>query len=337
MLEFPHGRSDRAHLGPSHVNRRLALRAIAGGPLASSLAGRAAKPARVPRVGTLFPDADDAGEIVDQLRPLGYEEGRTVVFVSKGGADKAALESAARELVAAKVDVIVANSTEEALAAKRVTTTIPIVMVYGLAPVEMGLVQSLSRPGGNVTGTAAVPLELSIKSVGLLRSAVPTLKQLAILGKADPWGELVQREMEQAAHAAGIQTRAYPIGAAADLDRALTDIERRPPDGMAVGFGLIPSYDRIGQFAVKQRLPAIYPVAPAVIRRGGLMSYSPNYPILIKRTAAIVHRIIQGAKAQDTPVEQPTQFVFAVNLKTARAMGFTFPQSVLLSADIVIE
>jgi putative tryptophan/tyrosine transport system substrate-binding protein len=319
------------------VNRRRGLGAIAGSLLVSSFGSRAAKARRAARVGTLFGDHDDAAGIVEALRPLGYEEGRSVVFVSRRGDGNVELAAGARELVAAKVDVIVAGSTEEALAARQVTTTIPIVMVYGLAPVEMGLVQSLARPGGNVTGTAAVPLELSIKSVGLFRSAVPTLKQLAILGKADEWGELVRREIEQAAHAVGIQTRPYRIGAAADLDQALLDIEQRPPDGMTVGLGLIPSYDRIVDFAAKRRLPAIYPVAPAVIHWGGLMSYSPNFPLLIQRTAAIVHRIIQGAKAQDTPVEQPTQYAFAINLKTARAMGFTFPQSVVLSADIVIQ
>jgi len=319
------------------MDRRSGLRAITAGLLTAPFAGRAAAAEKVPRVGTLFSGYDDAAGIIAALKPLGYEEGRTVEFVSRSGDGRAALEAGARELLAAKVDVIVAGSTDEALAARKVTATIPIVMVYGLAPVEMGLAQSLGQPGGNVTGTAAVPLELSTKLVGLFRSAVPTLKQLAILGKADRWGELVRREVEQAAHAVGIQTSAHPIGEAGDLDRALIDLARRPPDGMVVGIGLIPTYGRIVEFTVKQRIPAIYPVAPAVIRFGGLMSYSPNFPVLIKRTAAIVHRIIQGAQPNDTPIEQPTQYVFAVNLKTARAMGFTFPQSVLLSADIVIQ
>jgi len=320
-----------------HVNRRTGLRAIAGALVASSFAGRAATPGKLTRIGTLFSSADSDAGIVEALRGFGYEEGRTVEIISKSGSGKAALEALARELVSAKVDVIVAGSSEEALAAKQMTSTIPIVMVYGLAPVEMGLVQSLARPGGNVTGTAAVPLELSTKSIDLLRSAVPALKQLAILVKADRWGATVQREQERAAQALGIQTRSYPIDVAADLDHALLELQRRRPDGMTVGLGLIPHFERIVDFAAKQRIPAMYSVAPAVIRWGGLMSYSPNLPVVMQRTAAIVHRIVQGARPEDTPVEQPTKYFFAVNLKAARAMGFTFPQSVLLSADRVIE
>lgn len=319
------------------MNRRAGILAITSGLLVTSLAIHAATPRTKFRIGVLVPSWNDLSYFVDALRVVGYEEGRNVEFIFRRADNEQELDARAKELVASKVDLIVADSAEQTRAAKRATSTIPIVMLYGLAPVELGLIASLARPGGNVTGTAAVPLELAAKSVDIFRNTIPSLKRLTILVDVDPWGQAIQRETERAAQALGIATSSLQVHTPADLDRAFVQLEGLRPDGITVGIGLVPQYPRVIQFAAMHRLAAMYAVAPAVIRWGGLMSYSPNLPAVVARTAAIVDRILKGAKPADIPVEQPTRYVLAINLKTASELGLTVPQAILMSADIVVK
>jgi putative ABC transport system substrate-binding protein len=318
------------------MNRRAGIRAVASGLLAAALASHAATPRKTYRIGVLAPSWEGLSSFEQALRAVGYEEGRNAEFVVRRADSQEELDALATELVASKVDVIAASSTREILAAKRATSTIPIVMIYGVAPVELGLIDSLARPGGNVTGTAAVPLELAGKAIEIFRNTVPRLRRLTVLIDLTPTGKILQRETERAAQALGIETSSLHVHTPADLDSAFVELQRNRPDGVTVRFGLVPQYREVIRFAALHRLPAIYAVIPAV-RWGGLMAYSPNLPAVHARTAAVVDRILQGTKPKDVPVEQPTRYVLAINLKTAKELALTIPQSVLVRADIVVE
>jgi putative ABC transport system substrate-binding protein len=319
------------------MRRREASAWAAAGWAAGVLGAHAAAPPRIARIGTLLLDAD-LSFLRQSLQEIGYAEGTNVVFVARPlDVPQAELDASARELVAAGVDVIVSGPAAATQAVRRATTTIPIVMFYAHAPVEMGLVASLARPGGNVTGTIAAPLELAAKAIELLRDSLPRFRRVVVLAGVDDWSRLYLRETERAARALAVAHGSMQIDSAAELDSAFAALEHEPPDGIAVGIGVIPYYDRIVRFAAARRLPAIYAVIPAVTRHGGLMAYSTNYPALMTRTAAIVDRVLRGAQPADIPVEEPTRYVLAINQRTARALGLTIPRAVLVRADVVVE
>ena len=319
------------------TQRRAVLGAIAGCWAAWPLACRGATNAKVHRVGALCAGDGSIGYFWEQFRALGFEEHRNVEYVLKDVDATGDLAGHAAKLVGANVDVIVACSNDEARAAMRATSRIPIVLLYGAVPVEAGLVASLARPGGNVTGSAAISTDLASKSVDIFKSAVPTLRNLSIIvNLTDSVGKILHGATEGAAKQLGLAVATRQVSDEASLSRAFAEMSRDRPDGIVVSISVLDFIPRIIEFAARQRLPAMYPVAPAV-REGGLMAYSPNWLPQSQRNAQIVDLILKGTHPRDIPVEQPVRYSFAINLKTARAMSLEIPRSVLLRATTVIE
>ncbi|HEV8458500.1 MAG TPA: ABC transporter substrate-binding protein, partial [Methylomirabilota bacterium] len=277
------------------------------------------------------------------LRDLGYVEGRNVVIEyrdAEGNVER--LPALAAELVALKVDVIVVGGTPAVLAAKQATKTIPIVFTVAADPVADGLVTSLARPGGNVTGLSNLGPELVGKCLEQLKQAVPGVSRVAVLWQPGAFGERTEKDMlkeaEVAARALGVRPQFVEARGPDDFDRAFSDMTRARAGALTVL--LSPMFfnerRRLVDLAAKNRLPAVYQVREFV-DAGGLMSYGANLADLVRRAATYVDRILKGAKPGDLPVEQPTKFELVINLKTAKALGLTIPQSVLGRADEVIQ
>ena len=272
------------------------------------------------------------------LRERGYAEGRNLVWESRatdGSLDQ--LGRFADELVRLKVDVILARASSGALAAKRATTSIPIVFFAVYAPVEVGLVPNLRHPGGNVTGVAVNASDLSGKRVQLLKELVPTLRRVAILSHPPhPTDALQLRGAEDAGRSIGVQIEAVPVRGADDFAPALRAL--RGVDGVLNTDTplFVTNRARLVDAAAGSRLPAIYP-ARVYVEAGGLMSYGSNVPELWRRSAVYVDKILKGAKPGDLPVEQPAAFELAINNRTARAIGLTIPPSLTLRADRIVE
>ena len=275
------------------------------------------------------------------LRELGYVEGKTFVLELRyGEARPERLPDLARELVSLKPDVIVAAGVDLATAAvKRHTQTIPIVMVNTTDPVGTGLVASLARPGGNITGLTNVSSELSGKRLELLREAVPGLSRVAVLWNPDVRGAILDyKGTESAARSLRLEPQSVEVSRAEDLDRALSVVTSQRAQAIVVlpnpiGFGNRP---QITSFAQRNRLPSMY-AQREYVDNGGLMSYGPSTAELFRRAATYVDKILKGAKPADLPIEQPTKFELVINLKTAKALGLTIPQPLLLRADQVIQ
>jgi putative ABC transport system substrate-binding protein len=277
------------------------------------------------------------------LRDLGYVDGRSVVIEyrdAEGKYDR--LPARAAELVALKVDVIVAADTPAALAAKQATRTLPIVFIGAGDPVTIGLVTSLARPGGNVTGLSLLAPELVGKRLELLKQAVPGVGRVAALWQPGFVGERTEKDMlkevEVAARALGVRLQFVGARGPADFDRAFSDMTRARADALTVlGSAMFANERRrVVDLAAKNRLPGVYGFREYV-DAGGLMAYGPNVADLFQRAATYADKILKGAKPGDLPVEQPTKFELVLNLKTAKALGLTIPQSVLVRADQVIE
>jgi len=322
------------------MNRRdtvLALLALGAAPLAWAQPTR-----RAYRIGVLlhFWPPERFVVLSAPLRDLGYEEGRNIVFdyrFAEGQEDR--LPGLAADLVAKKVDLIIAWFNQETLAAKRATSTIPIVMAFSIAPVESGLVASLAHPGGNVTGTTLQGPETAGKILQVLRDAVPRVSRVTILFEPEfPGMKFYLRATERAAEAMGIRLTLLPGRTLAEIESAFTLSARERPDALyVVPTGAIFTHRaRVIDFAARQRLPAIY-TTKYPVTEGGLISYSQDQAALARRAAAIIDRILKGAKPAELPVEQPTKFDLVINLKTAKALGLTIPQSLLLRADEVIQ
>ena len=272
------------------------------------------------------------------LRERGYVEGQNLVWEFRstdGSLDQ--LPQFAEELVRLKVDVILARASSGAMAAKKATTSIPIVFFAVYAPVEIGLVPNLGHPGGNITGVAVNASDMAGKRVQLLKELVPTLKRVAMLSHPSHPTNAVQLQGAQAAaRTLGVQLRAEPVGGADDFGPALKAL--RGTDGVLNADTplFVTHRTRLVDAAAGSRLPAIYP-ARVYVEAGGLMSYGPNLPDVWKHAASYVDKILKGAKPGDLPVEQPTTFELVINLKAAKALGLTIPQPVLLRADEVLQ
>jgi putative ABC transport system substrate-binding protein len=280
------------------------------------------------------------------LHELGYTEGKNMVieqrYVASGFAGAAGQQERIRELVAElvrlKVDVIVASGT--AVEAKAVTTTIPIIFIASAAPVELGLVESLAHPGGNVTGLSDFHGHLVAKRLELLKEVVPAAARIAFLWMAGSLtAPLYVQALQAAAPGVGVTLLACEIAGPDDVDRALTALAQERPEALVVHptvSGNPHRRSRVFAFAVQHRLPAIYTTAP-MVEAGGLMSYGAHFPDLYRRAATYVDKILKGTKPADLPVEQPMKFELVLNLHTARQMGLTIPASVLFQADRVIQ
>jgi putative ABC transport system substrate-binding protein len=309
---------------------------------------QAQQPKKVPRIGYLSA-GDPASESTRSeviwlaLRELGYVEGQNIAIeyrYSHGKNDRAS--ELAAELVRLRVDVIVVAGGDPWIrAAKNATKTIPIVMVgVGADPVEAGLVESLARPGGNVTGITNLGPELGGKRLELLKEAVPKLARVAVL--YDPASPGTAREMQEllpvAARALGLTVQAWDVRAADGFEKVFAALSKERPDGLYVLAGPLVRANgkRIADFALKSRLPSMYAIRESV-DAGGLMYYGADVADSYRRVAYYVDRILKGAKPADLPVEQPTKFELVINLKTAKQIGLTIPQSMLYRADKVIK
>jgi len=326
------------------MDRRALLGTMAAGLLAASRIGHAEVAGRVRRVGILSIETGREGAdaaLPSALKELGWIPGQNLVFEARYAAGRPdRLPALAAELVKLKVDVIVTILNQEALAAKRATTTIPIVMFLGVYPVQAGLVASLARPGGNVTGTTVGPVTAG-KYLELLKDAVPKLSRVALLldilfpGLADTnSGE----ELRSEAGRLGLTVTPIFAQRANDVDGALARIAKDRPGALwVVPIGPLAARTRdVIDFATRHGLPTIFP-ARFFTEEGGLMSYGHDRAYLVKRVASYVDRILKGAKPGDLPVEEPTKFELVINLKTAKAIGLTIPQTLLVRADRVIE
>jgi putative ABC transport system substrate-binding protein len=307
-------------------------------------AGSAPPVAKVARIGILTlavaPSTPLAEAFRQGLREHGYVEGQNIALeyrYAAGMADR--LPALAAELVRLKVEVIVTESNVAALAAKRATRAIPVVMAIAGDPVKAGVAGSLARPGGNVTGLTLIHPELSGKRLQLLKEVVPGIAVVAVIwNPMDPPAVDFLRETEAAARSLGVRIHAIEARAPADLDGAFRAVvHARPSAFYTLGGGMFfDNQARIVEFAKKHRLPGVFPTR-AFVEAGGLMSYGPNLAANFGRAAAFVDKLLKGAKPADLPIEQPTTLEFVINLKTAKALGLTIPPSVLARADQVLD
>ena len=330
------------------MDRRTFISTVSLSLLAAPLAAHSQQAARVPRIGYLAPSLATNPSLHEAFRQgfreLGYAEGRNVVIEYRDAEGKdERLPALAAELAALKVDVIVTNAgTLAALAAQRATKTLPIVFVAVGDPVSSGLVTSLARPGGNVTGLSLLFPELVGKCLELLKQAVPGVSRIAVLEQpgAVPARarEDIVKAADVAARALGVRLQVVGARGPADIDRAFSEMTRARMNGLAVQSTPMFSAERrrLVELAVKHRLPAVYSFR-LFVDAGGLMSYGPSVPDMARRAATYVDKILKGAKPADLPVEQPTKFELVINLKTAKALGLTIPPSLLGRADEVIQ
>jgi putative ABC transport system substrate-binding protein len=324
--------------------RRFLLTSLAG-VLATPLAAEAQRVVKVYRIGFLGTTVTTPATLPlweafqEGLREGGYVEGQNLSIerrYSEGRAER--FTDFASEFVRLQVDVIVVSSTPAAKAAKQATGTIPIVMVYVGDPVGSGLVASLARPGGNVTGLSS-QAEYAGKQLQLLREIAPGASRIAVIwDPSNPAHLPSHKDVEASGQVLRIEVRSHPVRTPDDLEIALAAIERERatafmPFDSQVAFV---NRRRLIEFAARNRLPAVYGVR-AYAHDGGLMSYGPSLPDLFRRASTYVDKILKGAKPADMPVEQPTKFELVINLKTAKALGLTIPPSVLARADQVIE
>jgi putative tryptophan/tyrosine transport system substrate-binding protein len=319
--------------------RRFLLTSLAGA-LAAPVAGAESQAIKAQRIGFLRngqPPRTFLDGLRQGLRELGYVEGQNILIEFGLTETSDQLAEAAAALVRRNVDVLLASGTPPVPAAKRATSTIPIVFVASIDPVATGVVISLARPGGNVTGFAGTHADLMGKRIQLLREIVPKLARVAIMAHAaNPGNVEYIRQADLAARASGIALQYSMVQDAGDFDRAFT---------AARGCNALIQLDdvvftshrqQVVELAVKHQLPAMYGFREFV-DAGGLMAYGPDWPDLYRRAAGYIDRILKGTKPADLPVQQAEKFELVINLKTAKALGLTIPPSLLVRADHVIE
>ena len=313
---------------------------------AAPLAAEAQQPGKVYRIGYLSTPTRESVErgldaFLRKLRELGWVEGQNIVIEyrwAEGNVER--LPDFAAELVRRNVDVIVAPAGSAALAAKNATSSIPIVMIFPSDPVEIGLVASLRRPGGNITGTTFTPgPEIFGRQLQILKETIPRAARVAILSNpADPSFALQVREVEAAARTLRMRLQHVEAKGPEEFDSAFAAMVRERADALLVNgtSTFLAHRVRLAELAVKNRLPTMYSFRESV-EAGGLMAYAVNMAAFVERAAVYVDKILKGAKPADLPVEQPTKFELTINLKTAKALGLTIPQSLLARADEVIQ
>jgi len=324
--------------------RRIGL-VLALGLFLAPLAAEGQQPAKIPLIGyvgnstpSLEPKLLSAFR--DGLRDFGYVEGQNIRVEYRWAEGRyERFPDLIAELVRLKVDLIVAAGTPATLAAKRATNAIPIVMAVIGDALEVGVVPSLARPGSNITGLSTVVPELEGKRLELLKHALPKLSRLAVLANpANPFVAVVWRETQRAGEELRVKLQRVAVRQPEEFSNAFTAIANGRPDALVVVADrfMLTHRAQILAFATKNRLPGMFPYREFV-EEGGLMAYGPSYPDMFRRSANFVDKILKGAKPADLPVEQPTKFELVINLKTAKALGLTIPQSLLLRADQVIQ
>ena len=339
-------RSDnrKSKSGPADQNPKwLRLSVITFVLVVFGVVAQAQQPPKVPRIGYVGPATTDprTASFRQGLRDLGYAEEKNILVEYRyvgGKVDR--YPDIVAELVQLKVDVLVAVPFQAILAAKQITKTIPVVMVTTLDPVATGIVDSLSRPGGNITGVARLTRVLGARRLELIKETAPTISRVGVLWAADDEGSAIGfKDYEAAAGALKISLQSLAVrGPNPDLESAFGEVAKGPPSALiAIRGGLLNRYQkRIADLAIENRLPSMFE-GNDFVNAGGLMSYTTDDDESFKRAAVYMDKILKGAKPADLPVEQPTKFEFVINLTTAKQIGLTIPPNVLARADKVIK
>jgi putative tryptophan/tyrosine transport system substrate-binding protein len=324
------------------MRRRKFILVLGGAAATLPLTALAQLSVRRPTLGLLIPGSpatygQRVAALVQQLRDLGWIDGRTIAIEYRWAATQR-FDEVVAEFVRSKVDVIFTSGTPPTVAAKRATSEIPIVFAPSGDPLASGLVASLSRPGGNVTGLSNQTADIASKRVALLREVASQLRRLAIIVKSNNASAASEmREVEAAAGKLGIEVVPLEIERAEDIGPAFDTLKGRADALYIVIDSLVTTHaNRINTLALAARLPTIHG-AREVVAAGGLMSYAANYEDLFRRGAGYIDKILRGAKPADIPVEQPTKFDLVINLTTAKALGLTIPQLLIATADELIE
>ena len=334
-----------AYDGEVMNNRRKLLVTLGAGALAFAAppGSFGQQQGKVWRVGVLSPtsaslSSPNTGAFLKGMRELGYVEGKNLVIEWRFADGKLErLPDLAAELVQLKVDIIVTAGATAISAAQKATTTIPIVMASTGDPVGSGFVKSLARPGGNITGLSNMAGDIAAKFIDLLRSVVPKLSRVAMLTPSTTYGEL-SKSVQAAAQKAGVKTLVAVASTQHEIEDAFSMMVREKAEAVFVGSPIVfaQQHRQIAELALKYRLPSLFQDR-VTVEVGGLMSYGQKLTDNYERSATYVDKIFKGAKPGDLPVEQPVSFELVVNLKTAKALGLTIPQSLLLRADEVIQ
>jgi len=334
-----------AYDGEVMNNRRKLLVTLGAGALAFAAppGSFGQQQGKVWRVGVLSPtsaslSSPNTGAFLKGMRELGYVEGKNLVIEWRFADGKLErLPDLAAELVQLKVDIIVTAGATAISAAQKATTTIPIVMASTGDPVGSGFVKSLARPGGNITGLSNMAGDIAAKFIDLLRSVVPKLSRVAMLTPSTTYGEL-SKSVQAAAQKAGVKTLVAEASTPQEIENAFSMMVREKADAVFVGSPTVfaQQHRQIAELALKYRMPSLFQDR-VTVEAGGLMSYGQKLTDSYQRSATYVDKILKGAKPGDLPVEQPVSFELVVNLKTAKALGLTIPQSLLLRADEVIQ
>ena len=306
--------------------------------LSSSVEAQDAK--KIPRIGYLVTNAATTEAFLQRLRDFGYFDGKNITFEFRATEGKSErYPDLIAELVRLKVDIIVVGGNSGIRAAKKATSTIPIVMTSVGDPVSLGLITSLARPGGNITGLTQMSPNLTGKRLELLKELLPTVTQVSFIwDPANPGMTLRFNEAQAAARALGITLHSVELRTPNELTNAFAAVNKVHTDALVIPAPIASRYEKqIADFAAKKRLPWICDAIESVETAGCIMSYGPSYPDLHRRAALYVDKILKGAKPADLPVEQPTKFELVVNLKTAKHIGLTIPAHVLARADNVIR
>ena len=315
------------------------------GSTAAALPLAAAAQPKIPRIGfmgnsTAALEANLLDAFREGLQELGYEEGRNIIIEYRWANGKYDhFPALVAELIAARVDAIVTAGTPAALAVKNATTTVPLVMVAVGDPIGTGLVPSLARPGGNLTGLSSVAPDLEGKRLQLLREVMPALSYVAMfINSLNPFHISSMEQARAAAQTMGIKLRLHDIRKSEDLDDTFAAIRKERPDALLILADrvFLHNRERIVDFANEQRLPNVN-AYKELVEVGGLMSYGPSYEDMHKRAAIYVDKILKGAKPADLPIEQPSKFTFIVNLQAAKTLGVTVPSQLLGLVDQLIE
>jgi len=322
------------------VDRRAFLATLTGGLLAAPLAAEGQPAGKVSRIGVVVGGVDYTDNLRQGLREQGWVEGQNVVVLKRvweGRTEQ--FPKIIADLIQLKVDIIVSSSTPAVRAAKESTRTIPIVMAGLTDPVGAGLISSLARPGGNITGLTNIFTELSAKRLELLKEVAPRVSRVAILwNPTHPGQAIAWQQTQQAAQTLGLVLFSAEVRRPEDFSPAFTAILVERAEALLVLPDPLTSFHRhqTADFAVKQRLPSVY-AASYWVQAGGLLSYGPSFPEIWRRAGVYVDKILKGARPADLPIEQPTKYELVINLKTAKALGLTIPPSLLQRADQVIE
>jgi putative ABC transport system substrate-binding protein len=323
------------------MKRRKFIALLGAAAAARPLGARAQQGEKVYKIGILSAGSPVPGPtLLADLRELGYVEGKNLTFERRYAEDRLdRLPKFAAELVSLKVDVIMAAGTLAPLAAKRATSTIPIVMMAAGDPVGSGLVASLAQPGGNVTGTSLMAPDLGGKRLEFLKELLPRVSRVAVLwNAANPYSALVFKETAGAAETLGVELQSLEVREPADIDAALEAAMGQHANALITVEDplTIDLRKKIAEFAVDHRLPTISGLR-VFVDSGALMSYGADLANIIRRSVVYVDKILKGAKPSDLPVEQPTKFELVINLKTAKSLGLTIPSLLLARADEVID